>query len=250
VGGDGLVEVYEGDGEFDEGSGAPPLRLALLLSRQYQSMQRERVALQASLRTRPIENPRAQGILNMMAALEDEIVRFMDDEAKGEPIYPWLSSIKGVGPRIGGMLIGLIDIERCPTVSSLWRFAGQAVIDGKAERRTRGEKLHYCAALKKTCYLLSRGLIMARNETYEPIYRAAKERYQRDRSEWLFDEKGKERKGGKLHVDLAAKRVMVKIFLQHLWLTWRELEGLPVSLPYAHAHAGHVDLIPPPPMPE
>lgn len=38
------------------------------------------------------------------------------------------------------------------------------------------------------------------------------------------------------HVDNAARRKMVKVFLSHLWLVWREAEGLPVSDPYVIAH--------------
>jgi hypothetical protein len=36
-----------------------------------------------------------------------------------------------------------------------------------------------------------------------------------------------------------AIRYTIKIFLQDLWLKWRELEGLPVSAPYHEAILGH-----------
>ena len=36
---------------------------------------------------------------------------------------------------------------------------------------------------------------------------------------------------------------MVKIFLQHLWLKWRELEGLPISKPYSIERLGHAEYI-------
>jgi hypothetical protein len=36
---------------------------------------------------------------------------------------------------------------------------------------------------------------------------------------------------------------MVKIFLQHLWVTWRQLEGLPISEPYVQAIMGHANII-------
>jgi len=36
---------------------------------------------------------------------------------------------------------------------------------------------------------------------------------------------------------------MVKIFLQHLWVTWREIEGLPVSDPYSISIMGHAKYI-------
>ncbi len=43
---------------------------------------------------------------------------------------------------------------------------------------------------------------------------------------------------GDAHRDMASKRYMVKQFLQELWLKWRELEGLPVTLSYAEAKLG------------
>lgn len=46
------------------------------------------------------------------------------------------------------------------------------------------------------------------------------------------------------HVDNRAKRKVAKVFLTHLWLVWREMEGLPVNPPYS-AKMGH-KVIPPP----
>jgi hypothetical protein len=44
------------------------------------------------------------------------------------------------------------------------------------------------------------------------------------------------------HVDNAARRKMVKLFLSHLWLVWRKAEGLPIREPYAHEYLGHTSL--------
>lgn len=43
---------------------------------------------------------------------------------------------------------------------------------------------------------------------------------------------------GDKHRHMAATRYMVKMFLLELWTTWRELEGLPVTEPYAQAKLG------------
>jgi len=48
------------------------------------------------------------------------------------------------------------------------------------------------------------------------------------------------------HINQMARRKMVKIFLQHLWITWRTMEKLPVSKPYAIDILGHSDYIEPP----
>ena len=37
----------------------------------------------------------------------------------------------------------------------------------------------------------------------------------------------------------------MKLFLSHLWLKWREAEGLPITQPYAIAHGGHEHVISP-----
>jgi len=47
------------------------------------------------------------------------------------------------------------------------------------------------------------------------------------------------------HLQMMARRYACKIFLQHLWLKWREIEGLAVSEPWILAHGGHVNFIAP-----
>lgn len=205
-----------------------------LMARHYQTIQRLRVGMQSSLTRRGVDDRRAQSIADLLDRLENEVVKFLDEEAGGTSIYPWLRDIKGLGPRIIGMLVGLIDMERCPTVSALWRYAGLAVFDGKAERRSKGEKLHFNMTLKKTLFLISRQFLMNNNELYRGIYEERKARYASERPDWT-----------PLHRDLAARRAMLKIFLQHLWVEWRTREGLSVSQPYVHAIMGHAKMIEP-----
>ena len=50
---------------------------------------------------------------------------------------------------------------------------------------------------------------------------------------------------GTAHIHNMAQRKTVKIFLQHLWVEWRTLEGLPVSMPYVMDRMGHSDYIQP-----
>lgn len=47
------------------------------------------------------------------------------------------------------------------------------------------------------------------------------------------------------HRDGAARREMMKLFLAHLWLVWRELEGLSTRTPYAEEQLGHEGIISP-----
>lgn len=48
------------------------------------------------------------------------------------------------------------------------------------------------------------------------------------------------------HIYARAKRKTVKLFLAHLWQVWREIEGLPVTKPYANTILGHENFIKPP----
>ena len=43
------------------------------------------------------------------------------------------------------------------------------------------------------------------------------------------------------HVHMQAMRKMIKLILSHLWLVWREAEGLPITKPYAYDILGHTE---------
>ena len=102
---------------------------------QFQSIQRVRVALQLSCEGRPEQAPTF--IRDKMMEIEKDVVKYMADQAKMFSVWPWLSDIKGIGPRIGGMLLGLIDIRRANTPSALWRYAGLGTSPWCVECNTR-----------------------------------------------------------------------------------------------------------------
>jgi hypothetical protein len=162
----------------------------------------------------------------------DELERLADRDiarlVATHPIYDELARVRGVGPGLAAKLLALIgDISWFDTVSKLWRFAGYAVIDGKAERLVRGERAHFSTRLKATCYLV--GVSMLRSSSpYRVIYDHARARYAQTRPEWT-----------PMHQHMAALRKMVKIFLSHLWERWRRRVGLPVRLEYVHEYLGH-----------
>jgi len=204
-------------------------RLATL----FQSIQRDRVGLERSLATKAdVHDPRAKEIYEQLIRLEETVVAYLHTECHRSPVWPWLSSVKGIGERLGGMLVGLIDIHRAPSISSLWKFAGLAP---GADRRVKGQKLPYNNLLKKTCFLVARQFILAGTQPYEGVYREAKAYYEQNRPEW--------RPG---HCDLAARRKAVKLFLGHLHTRWCEAEGLPIRPPYAMGVLHHDGYIPPP----
>ncbi len=202
--------------------------LNLTLGRMFQSVQRLRVGLELCLHHHQSVAPRAALILKQLSDAEDGMVQMLHDECKRSPVWPWLSAIKGIGPRLGGMLFALIDVHKAPTVSSLWKFAGLAVVDGQSDRRKAGMKLAYCDALKKTCYLIGDQFIKQNTQPYRQVYDESKEFYTRTKPDWT-----------KGHCHNAARRRMTKLFLSHLWTEWRRAEGLPVSDPYVAAYLGH-----------
>lgn len=172
------------------------------------------------------------------------------------PVWDWLTSIKGLGA--GGLAAQLVaqidDISKSRTVSALWRFAGWAVIDGEAERNQKGEKSHFNSKLKGVCWNIATQLVWQQTPVYIDIYYAEKERLRKMYPDtlcrqcgclWSDCPKRKEHKQqfNDGHIDNRAKRKMIKIFLQHLWVVWREAEGLEVSQPYVQDVLGHTRII-------
>jgi len=107
-------------------------------------------------------------------------------------------------------------------VDEHWRTTGRIfsiIVDGYIER-VKGEKLHYNARLKTTCYLIGTSFLKC-HSPYREIYDEAREFYAANRTDWT-----------KLHQYHAAIRKMIKIFLSHLWEQWREREKLPVGQAY------------------
>jgi len=182
------------------------------------------------------------------------------------PVWDWLTSIKGLGA--GSLAAELLshfdDVALYATVSKFWRFSGWAVIDGKIDRCTKGEKSHYNRRLKATCFLIADQFVRQQTPLYADIYYAEKDRQKQLHPEPICKtcgavgvQVGKNWKCTKCkatgfglsftpaHVDKRAKRKMIKIFLQHLWVIWRESEGLPVSEPYVQAMLGHTNIVEP-----
>jgi hypothetical protein len=155
--------------------------------------------------------------------LDEDINALVDDC----PIIDRLCELKGIGKILAAKLVAMIDIEKADTVSALWRYAGYGVIDGERERPQKGEKLHYNARLKTTCYLIGSSFLRCGSD-YRRVYDSAKEYYEANRTDWT-----------KAHRHNAAMRKMIKTFLAHLWLVWRELEGLSTRSLYVNDRLDH-----------
>lgn len=156
--------------------------------------------------------------------LEKELDADIASVADDLPIVARMTAVKGIGKTLAVKVAVMIDIRRADTVSALWRYAGYGVAqDGQRDRLQPGVKSPYNTRLKTTCYLVGTSFLRL-NSPYRRIYDETRAYYERERPDWT-----------KAHRHQAAMRKMIKVWLSHLWVVWRELEGLPVSDPYVIA---------------
>ena len=192
--------------------------------------------------------------------------------------WAWLKEVKGIGATLACKLLARLDIHKADTPSAFWAYCGLATVlatlyhcevcgmdrafpvgykvtgkhtklkgsrackgllvaagEGRCAQPKpgRGQKAPYDQYAKKICYLIAMQFIKARGCPYEGHYRSQRAKAERERPGWS---------AGRIH--LTALRKTEKLFLSHLWLVWREAEGLPVTVPYAQAH-GHDSYIGP-----
>jgi hypothetical protein len=198
---------------------------------------------QTHLKKQERKDADADWLLEQVIALEKQVDSKVSELLKVHPAYKWFSGVKGIGKENIGKVVGLIDIEKANTISSLWKFAGYAVdTEGRAPRMTRGVKLEYNAKLRSNCWRVATSLLRAKGKYYT-YYLEQKERYvQRFTNEGYSimpaSQLPKTKQGeGKVisegHIHNMALRKTIKMFLAHLWLVWREEEGLPITKPYS-----------------
>lgn len=107
-------------------------------------------------------------------------------------------------------------------------------VEWARDRKLAGFVAPYNTELKSTVYIVSTLFLQLQTPLYVDIYYQEKAEQERMHPELT-----------KGHRDNRALRKVSKIFLQHLWLVWREGEGLPVSEPYVQAVLGHTNIIEP-----
>lgn len=182
---------------------------------------------------RGVDDPTHADMIERWLHRFEQLEADLDDDiramAQDMPIVDRMIAVKGVGELLAVKVASMIDITRADTVSALWKYAGYGVTNGERDRLQKGEKAPYNKRLKTTCYLVATSFLKSRSP-YRDIYDEARDYYERERSDWT-----------KAHRHAAAMRKMTKIWLSHLWVVWRELEGLPVTDPYiiANPDNGH-----------
>jgi len=216
--------------------------------------------------------------------LEDEVGTRAEDALSELLVYSeWLRYVKGVGPSLACQMLGFIyskdgkGIERFPTISSLWKYAGLHVLEGKAPKRRRGERAPWNTKLKTVMWKIVRQMLYLDAEAcfgrrlyeqFKEFERSKNQPFGVDRSlavgRALARDYGKLREGHVVtkedlpklpqavmvrladgHVHLRAMRKVAKVLLACLWIRWRELEGLPTSKPYSIEKQLHQNYISP-----
>ena len=197
-------------------------------------------------------------LYNLMAtkkklkSFENDYHKEIIKQVKEEPIYEeYLLKIRGVAELTAANLISYLGYcENFDTISKLWRYCGLAVIDGNAERRKKGEKIHYNPKLKTLMYKIS-DCFIKQGDKYRQLYDDIKGDYQTRFPEPIENPTYKETKKGfkqkytKMHIDLMARRKLIKIFLANYWIRARKMKDLPIREPYILEHGEHSTLIKP-----
>jgi hypothetical protein len=170
-------------------------------------------------------------------AMEEQTAKTLAKEVHLHPLWKaFLSQVKGCGESIAAVIISEFDIEKAPTVSNLWSFAGLA--PGK-DRKTKGHKCPFNQFLRaKLCGVLGSSFLKC-TSPYREYYDNMKNRL--ESQDWGTESKNptdkKRPKAG--HQHKAAIRYMIKMFLRDLYVAWRTIESLPVRVPYQEEYLGH-----------
>lgn len=248
------------------------IKEARYLVDSYYAMQEDRI--RADHRVRQLnESGEPNAVVGWLSGqselLESQIKGALDRYSAHHPVGRWARSIKGIGPVLAaGYIANIESVSRFATVGKLWRYAG---IDPTADKRKRGEKLHFNPSLKRLVWLTGESFKRLSSDDADAVYRhvydkrkayeAAKneagdyreqaekaltvKKYGADTKARSFYEAGKLPPG---HLDRRAARYAAKMFVSHLHYVWWQIEqaDTPYPLLYSHAHLGHVDWIAPP----
>lgn len=147
---------------------------------------------------------------------------------------------------------------------------GSKNITNRAARRRAGHKANWSSELKTTLWKAAGSFVKTRGP-YRTAYDTCKtnlieRQMRRNEIIWRRDPKTNKYAPAYLpscfhdgntpkapekpewtlgRIDAMAKRWTAKLFLSHLWAAWRELEGMPVTKPYAFETLKHKDYVSP-----
>lgn len=210
---------------------------------------------------------------------EKDIEKLIIRQLKNHALYnQYLEKIQGIGPLLAAGLIAYIDdIEKFDHVSSLWQYSGYGmnrycdeckkptsvdvkydtgkvakklqpfetcpICNGKTrtilQKRMSGYQSNWNDRLKVLAWKAANSFVKqsAAKSKYRKLYDKIKAEEHRKHPTKKI-EKGKTYfNDGHLHN--RAMRKISKIFLAHVWQTWRRQQGLETTEPYAKQLLGH-----------
>jgi hypothetical protein len=210
---------------------------------------------------------------------EKDIEKLIVKQLKNHALYTqYFIKIQGIGPLLAAGLIAYIDdVERFDHVSSLWQYSGYGMnrfcpnckkptfVDVKYDTGKIAKKLHpfeTCPVCdNETVPILQKRTIGYQSNWNDKLktlawkatssfvkQSAAKSKYRKLYDKIKKDEHKKhptkKKVGDKVlfndgHLHNRAMRKVSKIFLAHVWQTWRRQQGLPATEPYAKQLLGH-----------
>lgn len=161
------------------------------------------------------EMARAKGLEKTYLKKLEEVVTKTEE-------WKWMKDVNGLGVITAGLLLGKVQIDKANTVSSLWKYLGY-----DPGKKNPGKSRMFKSALYTPVSIM----IMKKDppSPYRQDYDAARNQ--------ITEKHGKVGAHGK-----ALHRV-TKLWLAHLWETWRRNEGLSVVGPYAQVHMKHTGII-------
>ena len=179
---------------------------------------------------------------------EAHYANLVNAEVEKHPVYiHFLSKVPYCGTMMSAICLSSFDITKARHVSSFWKYAGlDTVVDpetGERVGRTNKKSL-----MEEVEYVDSNGEIQKRKTLgynpklkskllgvladmflkYNVYYRSFYDTYRR-RLE-IRKSMGEDLSPARIH--RMAIRYMMKIFVQDLWVNWREIEGYPVEPSY------------------
>ncbi len=186
-------------------------------------------------------------------AHEEHMAKVIAKIVQQHPLWSaFLEGVKGCGPLMSAVILSEFDIRKAERISQFWALAG---LDVAADGRGRGR---YAEHLVERSYKDKDGKDQVKKGiTFNPFLKTklvgvlascflkqspdgCKYRRVYDDYKHRLAKHEKHKDKSKGHRHNMAMRYMVKVFLQDLWMAWRELEGLPITKPYHEAVLGHV----------
>ena len=261
----GLEKTDEGDAKliwmlmekapevFRRWEGDPPL---FTMYKQYKEIVKS--AAQNKNRAWAKNEATTKDLIKDLEAIKRRLSKNIEAELSKYSIWPWLKGIKGIGVGTAAGLvanIAKIGIENFDAISSVWHYAGVYPVNGKAARRAKGQAMSYNPTLKT----LVLGEVGSSFKIHGGFYRQIYDRYKEYELSRTFPPgelaakyhgyKESDTHLSKGHADIRAIRKATKLFLSHMWVIWRQLEGLSTRPPYVHEKLKHETYIKPPNIP-